>query len=84
MSDDATSHHKFEGRDNSQRIRYITWPEQNADDDQRPVLQPVNGNERRQLKRRAETHHGVKERWTNLATLRIIAQQGAQKLQLEE
>lgn len=36
--DDATGHHEFEGGDDSQHILYITWPGQNANDDQRPVL----------------------------------------------
>ncbi len=83
-SDDATGHHEFEGGDDSQRTRYITWPGQDADDDQRPVLQLVNGNGGRKLKGRAETRHGVKERSTNLAALRMIAREGAEKSQLEE
>ena len=52
--DEATRHHEFEGGDDSQHPRYITWPGQDADDDQRQALQPVSGNGGRKLKERAE------------------------------
>ena len=80
----TTRHHEFEGGDDSQHTRYITWPGQDTDDDQRPVLQPVSGNGGRKLKEIAETRHSVKERSTNLTALRLIARQGAEKSHLGE
>lgn len=56
-----------------------------VDDSQRSFLQPVIGNGGKKLKGRAETHHGAKERSTNLAALKLIARQGAdEKSQLGE
>lgn len=81
VSNNIIGQHEFEGGDNCQHTQYITWPGQNADDDQKSVLQSVNGNRERKVKRRVETYDGIKKRSINLAALRMIVQQGAEKLQ---
>ena len=81
---DKVNHYKIEEGDDPQHTQYITWPRQDANDNQRPILQPVSGNRGRKLKRKAETRHGAKERSTNLTALKLFARQGAEKSQLEE
>lgn len=49
------------------------WPGEDENENQTPVLQPVSGNGGRILKGRAETHHGAKERSTNLTALKLFA-----------
>lgn len=88
MEDNATdevNHHEIEGRDDPQHTKNITWPDQEVEDTQRSILQPVSGNGGRKMKGKPETRHGTKERSTNLTALRLIARQGAEeKSQLEE
>lgn len=81
---DEVNHYEIEERDDPQQTQYITWPGQDADDNQRPILQLVSGNGGRKLKGKAETGHGAKERSTNLTALKSFARQGAEKSQLEE
>ena len=81
---DEGNHYKIEEGDDPQQTQYITWPGQDADDNQRPILQPVSGNGGRKLKGKAETRHGAKERSTNLTALKLLARQGAEKSHLEE
>ncbi|MCJ1346732.1 hypothetical protein MMC31_004950, partial [Peltigera leucophlebia] len=82
---DEGKHQEVEGGDDPQE-RCITWPNQEVDKSQRLILQPVSGNGAgRKAKGKAETHHGAKERSTNLTALKLIARQGAdEKSQLEE
>ena len=81
---DKVNRYDIEEGDDPQQTKYITWPGQDADDNQRPILQPVSGNGGRKLKGKAETRHGAKERATNLTALKLFARQGAEKSQLEE
>ena len=81
---DEVNHYEIEEGNDPQQTQYITWPGQDADDNQRPILQPVSGNGGRKLKGKAETRHGAKERSTNLTALKLFARQGAEKSQLEE
>ena len=81
---DEVNHYEIEEGDDPQHTQYITWPGQDADDNQRPILQPVSGNGGRKLKGKAETRHSAKERSTNLTALKLFAWQGAEKSQLEE
>lgn len=78
-------HHEPEGEEEDpQQTRYITWPGQEAE--KSLILQPVAGNSKsRKMKGKMETRHGVKERATSVAALKMIARQGAdEKSQLEE
>ena len=82
---DEMNHHEIEGRDDTQQTRYITWPSQKVGKNQKSILQPVSGNGGGKMKGKVETRHGVKERSTSLAALKLIAQKGAdKKSQLEE
>ena len=78
------NHYKIKEKDDPKHTQYITWPCQDADNNQRPILQPVSGNEKRKFKKKAEMRHGAKERSTNLTALKLFARQGAEKSQLEE
>ena len=60
------------------------WPEEEENNNQRPILQPVSGNGRRKLKGRVEMRHGEKEKSGNLTALKLFARQGKKKSQLEE
>ena len=70
---DEVNHYKIEEGDDPQHIQYITWPGQYVHDNQRPILQPLSGNGERKLKGKIETHHGTKERSTNLMVLKLFA-----------
>lgn len=82
MEDNATdevNHHEIERRDNAQQTRYITWPGQEVDENQRSILQPVSGNGGRKMKGEAETRHGAKKSSTSLAALNLIARKRVDK-----
>lgn len=85
---DEMNHYKTEEKDVSQRqTKYITWPEEDENDDQSPILQPVSGNGGRTLKGGVERRHGAKERSIKLTALKFFARQGieyVEKPQLEE
>lgn len=74
---EGENHQEVEGGDDCQQ-RYITWPDQEGDKNQRLTLQPISGNGiGRKVKGKAETRQGAKERSTNLTALKLIARQGA-------
>lgn len=60
------------------------WPEEEENDNQRPILQPVSGNGGRKLKGKVEMCHGRKEKLGNLTTLKLFTQQKKERSQLEE
>lgn len=47
--------YKIKKRENSQQTQYIMWPGQNANNNQKQILQPVNRNGRKKLKKKAKT-----------------------------
>ena len=81
---DEVNHYEIEERDDPHHTQYITWPGQDADDNQRLILQLVSGNGGRKLERKAEMRHDAKERLTNLTALKLFARQEAEKSQLKE
>lgn len=77
--------YETEEGDDSQQTRYIMWAEEQENDNQRPILQPMSGNGmRRKLKGRVETRQGAKERSTNMTALKLFTRQGKEKSQLED
>ena len=83
-TNDEVDLYETEEGDDTQQTKYITWPEKEENNNQRPILQPVNGNGGKKLKSRVETRHGGKERLGNLTALKLFAQQRKEKSQLEE
>lgn len=83
-ANDEVDLYETEEGDHTQQTKYIMWPEEEENDNQRPILQPVSGNGGRKLKGRVETRHGGKERSGNLTALKLFARQGKEKSQLEE
>lgn len=80
---DEVDLYETEEGDDSQQTKYIMWPEEEENDNQRPILQPMSGNGGgRKLKGRVETRQGAKERSTNLTALKLFARQGKEKSQL--
>ena len=64
MKDNATDkvyHYEIEDKEDPQHTQYITWPGQDVDDNQKPIIQPVSGNEGKKLKGKAEMCHGKRE-----------------------
>lgn len=59
-------------------------PRQDADDNQRLILQSISGNKGRKLKRKVKMCYSTKKKVTNLTTLKLFAQYRAEKLQLKE
>ena len=41
---DKVNHYEIQEEDDPQHTKYITWPEQDADDNQRSILQSMSGN----------------------------------------
>ena len=67
------NHYKIKEGDDLQHIQYIRRPEQDTDDNQKPILQLVSRNGGRKLKGKAEMRHDAKERSTNLTVLKLFA-----------
>lgn len=49
---EEVNYYNIEKEDDPQQTQYITWPRQDADDNQRPILQLVSGNRWKKLKKK--------------------------------
>ncbi len=72
-ANDQVDLYKTEEGDDIQQTQYIMWPDEEENNNQRPILQPVSGNRRRKLKGRVETRHGGKEKLGNLTAINLFA-----------